>query len=208
MIRQTAIVVSALSLLVTAGCNRADGNNMASANKTAPNTAAPAANASANAASSAAPSQTQMRLALSPGGLEAMDPQGRVSPLNFGGPVAQAIDGLTRMFGAPSGDNVNTDCGAGPTRIVQWSNGLRILGQNDQLQGWEIDRPGIAALGDLQVGMTRAQLDANQASYEQTSLGTEWTVGDGDVTVSGLLSDATPGATVTHMWAGLTCHMT
>ena len=207
MIKQSVTILVTLSLCLAAGCNRGAGN-AAAANKAAPaNAAAPAANAGANAAAPA-PAAGGVRLALAPNGLEAIEPGGRNSPLNFGRPVAEAVDGLTRMFGAPSGDSMNSDCGAGPTRIVQWSNGLRILAQNDQMQGWEIDRPGINALGDLQVGMTRAQLEANQASFEQSTLGTEWTVGDGEATVGGLLSDNTPAATVTHMWAGLTCHMT
>lgn len=206
MMKQSAILLATVSLCLFAGCNRGAGNN-AAANKAAANAAAPAANASAEAAASA-PAATLPTLALTPAGLEARDAGGRVSPLAFGSPAGQAVQGLTAMFGAPASDSTNSDCGAGPTQIVIWSNGLRVLAQNDQFQGWEIDRPGISALGDLQVGMSRAQLEANQASFEQTTLGTEWTVGDGEVTVSGLLSDNTPAGTVRAMWAGLTCHMT
>lgn len=202
MMKRSATLLVTMSLCLVAGCNRGAGNNAAAANAAKANAAAPAANASVNAAT---PAAAQPRLALSPGGLEAIDASGRSSPLNFGSPVATAVTGLNTMFGAPASDNVNTDCGAGPTRIVQWSNGLRILSQNDRIQGWEIDRPGIYALGDLQVGMTRAQLEANQSSFEQTTLGTEWTVGDGEVTVSGLLGE---NGNVSAMWAGLTCHMT
>jgi hypothetical protein len=189
MMKQSATLLVAVSLCFVAGCNRSTGNN-AAANKATTNTVAPAANASVNAAAPA-PAPTQVALALTPGGLEAREAGGRTSPLAFGTPAAQAVQGLTAMFG--------------PTRIVVWSNGLRILAQNDQFQGWEINRPGIYALGDLQVGMTRAQLEANQSSFEQTTLGTEWTVGDGDVTVSGLLGE---NGNVSAMWAGLTCHMT
>jgi hypothetical protein len=203
MMKQSATLLVAVSLCFVAGCNRSTGNN-AAANKATTNTVAPAANASVNAAAPA-PAPTQVALALTPGGLEAREAGGRTSPLAFGTPAAQAVQGLTAMFGPPASDNVNSDCGAGPTRIVVWSNGLRILAQNDQFQGWEINRPGIYALGDLQVGMTRAQLEANQSSFEQTTLGTEWTVGDGDVTVSGLLGE---NGNVSAMWAGLTCHMT
>lgn len=202
MMKQTATVLITLSLCLAAGCSRGAGNNAASGNAAKANASAPAANGSSNAATPAAP---QARLALIPGGLEAIEPNGQRSPLNFGSPAATAITGLNAMFGAPTADSVNGDCGAGPTRIVIWSNGLRILAQNDQLQGWEVDQPGLYALGDLQVGMARAALEANQASFEQTTLGTEWTVGDGEQTVSGLLGE---DGNVRAMWAGLTCHMT
>lgn len=202
MMKQAATLLAAVSLCFVAGCNRGGGDNASGKSANVSNAAAPAANASGN---SAAPAAAGVRLALTPSGLEAIAANGQRSPLNFGSPVTSAIAGLTTIYGAPSSDDVNSDCGAGPTRIVIWPNGLRILAQNDQLQGWEVDQPGIYALGDLQVGMTRAQLEANQSSFEQTSLGTEWTVGDGDQTVSGLLGD---DGNVRAMWAGLTCHMT
>ena len=204
MIKQTGMVVTALALCLAAGCNRGGGNNAAAANKAVANAATPAP--AANAATPA-PAASQVRLELAPGGLDAIEGTRR-SPLAFGSPIATAVTGLTTMFGAPMEDATNSDCGGGPMRIVRWSNGLRVVAQNDQLKGWEINQPGINALGDLHVGTTRAQLEANQASFEQTTLGTEWTVGDGDQTVSGLLSDNTPNGTVTAMWAGDTCHMT
>ena len=49
-----------------------------------------------------------------------------------------------------------------------------------------------------------AQVGVAEA-FEQTTLGTEWSVGDGDQIVSGLLGD---DGNVRAMWAGLTCHMT
>lgn len=201
MMKPAATAFVALSLCLVAGCNRGAANNTAAAN-VVHNSPAPAANVSANAV---APAANGTRLALLPNGLEAIEANGRRDTLAFGSPVTTAIAGLNVMYGAPMADEVNTDCGAGATRIVRWSNGLRILAQNDQVQGWEVSAPGIYALGDLQVGMTRAQLEANHASFEQSSLGTEWTVGDGDQTVSGLLGD---DGNVRAMWAGLTCHMT
>ncbi len=185
-----------------AGCNRGAGNNATGANATVSNAAAPVTNAGNSAA---VPAANQTRLVLLANGLEAIETNGRRDTLAFGSPVTTAIAGLTSLYGAPASDNVNSDCGAGPTRIVIWSNGLRILAQNDQLQGWEIDQPGIYALGDLQVGMTRAQLEANRATFEQSTLGTEWTVGSGEQAVGGLLGD---DGNARAMWAGLTCHMT
>lgn len=201
MIKQTTTVFAVLSLCLVAGCNRGAAGNGAKGNAAAP---APAANTAAANASAPTSPASQGRLNLVPAGMEAV--QGaRRDPLAFGSPAAEAVSGLTAMFGAPIEDATNSDCGAGPTRIVRWSNGLRILAQDDKFQGWEIDQAGVSALDDLQVGTTRAQLESNQASFEQTTLGTEWTVGDGDQTVGGLLG---ANGNVSHMWAGLTCHMT
>ena len=183
--------LAVLALSLTAGCNRGAGNTASGSNVTVGNASAPAA--------------AQARLVLLANGLEAVGANGGRDTLSFGGPVAGAVTRLTGLYGAPASDDVNTDCGAGPTRIVIWSNGLRILAQNDQLQGWEVNQPGLYALGDLQVGMTRAQLEANRATFEQSTLGTEWTVGSGEQVVGGVLGD---DGNVRAMWAGLTCHMT
>lgn len=201
MIKQTSVVLITMSLCLAAGCNRGSANNSAKANS-----AAAAANASANAATPAS-AVNQGRINMTPGGMEAV--QGaRREALNFGSPAAEAVQGLTAMFGAPIEDATNSECGGGgATRIIRWSNGLRILARGDKFRGWEVQQAGVNALDDLHVGTTRAQLEANQASFETTTLGTEWTVGDGDQTVSGLVSDGA-GAAVTAMWAGITCHMT
>ena len=202
MKRQTATALLTIALCL-GGCNRGGTANK-SANATAPKAAAPAAPATSNAA---ADPVADVQIVLTPTGMEARQ-AGQAERLNFGSPADSTVLIFTGKFGEPIEDATNSECGAGPTRIVRWSNGFRILAQNGQFKGWETDQPGLNALGDLHVGMTRAQLEGNQASFEQTSLGTEWTVGDGDVTVSGLLSDNSPNGTVTHMWAGLTCHMT
>ena len=194
--------LAVLAISLTAGCNRGAGNNAGGTNVTVSNAAAPAENKSGNAA---APAAAQARLVLLANGVEAVAANGGRETLTFGSPAAAAVTKLNGLYGAPASDDVNSDCGAGPTRIVIWSNGLRILAQNDQLQGWEVDQPGLYALGDLQVGMTRAQLEANRATFEQSTLGTEWLVGTGEQVVGGLLGD---DGNVRAMWAGLTCHMT
>lgn len=201
MMKPAATALVALSLCLLAGCNRDAAGDAAVANVTVSNAAAPDTNSAANVSAPA----NQARLALLANGVEAIGPTGGRETFTFGSPITAAVSGLSSRFGAPATDEVNSDCGAGPTRIVIWSNGLRILAQNDRLQGWEIDRPGIYALGDLQVGMTRAQLNGNRATFEQSSLGTEWLVGTGEQVVGGLLGD---DGNVRAMWAGLTCHMT
>jgi hypothetical protein len=208
MTRRTTAVLVSLSLCLAAGCNRGSNNSAGAGNKGA-NAAAPAANASTNTGATAAtPGASQARLSLQPGGLEA-EAAGRKSPLNFGSSISEALTGLTAMFGPPLEDATNSECGGGEAvRIIRWSNGLRILAQGDRFLGWETDQPGLSAPGGLHVGMTRTELEANPSTFEQTSLGTEWMVGDGEVNVRGLFSDNTPGARVTHMWAGITCHMT
>lgn len=202
MMKQAATLLATVSLCLVAGCNRGSGNNASGASANVSSAAAPAAKASGN---SATPVAAQARLALTPSGLEAIAANGQRSPLNFGSPLAEAIQALTGMIGAPSGWDAYVACGSGADRIEHWSNGLRIISQNGRVVGWEVEQPGLYALGDLQVGMTRVALEANQASFEQTTLGSQWTVGDGDQTVSGLLGE---DGKVTRMWAGLTCHMT
>lgn len=208
MIKRSGIVLVGLSLCLAAGCNRGAGNNGAKAANTA------TANAAAAAANSAAPAgqpRSQATLGLAPEGLQAIDTHsGSTRMIAFGTPIDDALRGLTGLIGAPANDATNSECGAGPTRIVQWNNGLMVLAQNNQFQGWMIDQPSITMMNGIGVGSTRAQLDqAFNPEVEQSTLGTEFSfgdVGEDGYATGGLLSAEGGDGRVTAMWSGLTCH--
>lgn len=213
MIKPAATILLTLSFCLTAGCNRSDGEassrNSAAGNSSA-NAAAPAEANSANAAApAAAGGQGGVKLALDSEGLRAVEgPNGRTSLLAFGDPVDQAIAGLNIIFGsAPSDDGTNEECGGGAARIVQWNNGFSILAQDGKLAGWEAQQAGPTTTNGIGVGSSRAQLDgAFQPTVEQSTLGTEFRIGEDEGAIGGLLSADGPQGRVTSLWAGFTCH--
>lgn len=210
MIKQSTAVLVTLSLCLAA-CNRGDGNaSSSSANAAAANDSAAAAPAPAGNKAAAA---TGVALALDGEGLRAVEEEnGRTSLLPFGSPVEQAIDGLNRIFGAaPTDDGTNDECGGGgqpgTTRIVQWGNAFRILARDGKFTGWEVREPPHGTMNGIGVGSTRAQLDeAFDPSVEESTLGTEFTTGEGEDAIGGLLSAEGADGRVTSMWAGDTCH--
>ncbi len=211
MIKQSGAL--ALVLLAAAGCSGSNGgNDSAKAGAvTVNNAAAPAApvggQAPGNAAATAA-APRDTALALTSEGLQAVDAQsGRTSMIAYGRPMDEVIGAVSRITGErPTGDSVNNDCGAGPTRIVQFGDGLSLLGQEDRFAGWSVDEAGHTTLNGIGVGTTRAALVESQARVEQSTLGTEWGIGEGENALGGLLSDDSPNGRVTALWAGLTCH--
>lgn len=203
MIRQSATIALALTLCLAPGCNR-DGGNKASNGANA----APANSATGNA-SAAKAHDSGVVLALDPEGLRAIQTaSGSTRLLAFGSSVDDAVRGLNVMFGSsPSEDGTNSECGGGPARIIQWSNGFSILAQDGKLAGWEVSQAGPTTMNGIGVGSTRAQLDeAFEPKVEQSSLGTEFSAGDGEQAYGGLLSGDGPDGRVTAMWAGFTCH--
>ena len=209
MMKQSAAVLLTVSLCLAA-CNRTEGGNKAKAAVT--NNSAAAAPAAGNTSKAAAPAQAaeaQAALALDSEGLRAVETaSGRTSLLAFGSPANDAVEGLSRIFGArPSQDGTNSDCGAGPTRIVQWANGFSMLAQDDKLAGWDTDKPVASTMNGIGVGSTRAELDeAFDPQIEEDTIGLGFTIGEGEDVMGGYLSGPGPEGRITSMFAGLTCH--
>lgn len=210
MIKQ--IAGAALALCVVCGCSGSGGNESGAnvtgvATSGAAGTGPPSAADQAPKAITTAPARA-VALALTGGGLQAVDAHtGRTSTIPFGRPLAEVIAAVSRISGEQvTGDGVNEECGAGPTRIVQFGDGLSLLGQEDRFSGWEVDETGHTTIDGIGVGSTRAALAAALPRVEPSTLGVEWTVGEGEEALGGLLSDDSPKGRVTAIWAGLTCH--
>ncbi len=141
-------------------------------------------------------------------GLRFVNPiTGAARPLAFGTPQAQTLAALTAALGAPRTTGTNAECGAGPLGFATWADGLSLAFARGAFAGWYVDGRAAEArrfttMAGLGIGTTRAELnDAYEVRVGPTSLGTEFTVGE----MGGLLTNATPEATVTDLWAGTTC---
>ena len=137
------------------------------------------------------------------------NPGGRGTGLNvaLGRPQAEVIATLTQFRGAAPTVSENSECGAGPLTFARWGDGLSLLFQDGALAGWaagdETPR-GFKTLTGIGVGSTVAELRAAHPAVEvaTNSLGPEFGADD----VYGLATGSGPNATVTHLWAGVSCN--
>lgn len=142
-------------------------------------------------------------LALRPDGLDAS---------TFGDAAAPVIAAATALFGAPTTDSVNQECGAGPLRLVNWAQ-LRLVfrPEGGPFAGylWQAQAPAAATGTGVRVGSTVVELRAAYptVNVRSDSLGPEWTVmlGSPQRFLAGFLTATEPGGTVTRIYAGTTC---
>lgn len=181
----------------------------------------PAAPAAFVAPSASAPTQVPHTPAATPAGYaptEALlgndgltfpNPGGRGTGLNidFGRPQAEVIATLTQFRGTAPTVSQNSECGAGPLTFASWGDGLQLLFQDGTFAGWaagsETPR-GFTTGSGIGIGSTLDQLRAAHPGIEVAteSLGPEFGADD----VYGIASGTRPTATVTHLWAGVSCN--
>lgn len=148
----------------------------------------------------------QPKLAVDSEGLRwFLPPNGSARPLVFGATEADVLASLEAVRG-PADKGVNQDCGAGPVRYANWSDGLSLVFQNGEFAGWGLDSRAsgkIATANGVGPGVTRTVLadSFGSVTVERTSLGVEFAAGN----IFGVLDGAGPGAKITDMWAGVSC---
>lgn len=129
---------------------------------------------------------------------------GAARPITFAAPRAQVLAMLD--FRGRPGTGRQADCGAGPLDFAAWPDGLKLYFQRDKFVGWAVDGRGIGALATaagIGPGSSRAALsDAYAATFSKTTLGTEFAAGG----VFGLLDGPGMTATISDMWAGVSCN--
>ena len=190
IVSRTALAL--VALMAVAACDRS----------ATPAPAEPATPAVTPAAE--APGMPDGGLAIEAEGLRLFDDTGAARAIPFGTPQATAIAAVAASIGGAAPEvTTNEECGAGPTQFAEFSNGLQLLFQNDQLQGWFVDEAGVTTVDGMGVGSTRASIEGSRTveMQEDSTLGAEFSSGD----VGGFLTDATPQGTVTSLSAGLTC---
>lgn len=173
----------------------------------APAVADPAAPAAPAPATGAAYAPTEALLAST--GVTFPNPGGRGTGLEvgFGRPQAEVIATLTQFRGAAPSVSQNDECGAGPLTFAAWDDDLQLLFQDGALAGWAAGSGtprGFKTIKGIGIGSTLAQLRAAHPGVEvaTNSLGPEFGADD----VYGLASGTGPGATVTDLWAGVSCN--
>ena len=167
----------------------------------APQSAAAAENESAGSANSAAPAERpQLRLAANGLAVTGAQP-GRI---DFGMARADAVARVRAVLGAPTGSEDNDECPAGPMQFTSFGD-LTLNFQDGRLAGWSYDAPGNPPLrSDSGIGIGTARSGLRGAEFGESTLGMEFGIGE----MGGLMSDDSPSATVTNLWAGVVCQFT
>lgn len=120
--------------------------------------------------------------------------------LAFGTPRDQAVATAEKAFGAPTGEEHNSECGEGPMDFVRFRD-LSLGFQDGRLAGWLLRgrMPSLRTEGGIAIGAPKSAL--GQAAIDmESSLGPEFDVNG----VGGLLDEKE--SEVVALWGGLACH--
>ncbi|MBD3728417.1 MAG: aspartate-semialdehyde dehydrogenase [Sphingomonadales bacterium] len=135
--------------------------------------------------------------ALNAGGISIAGAKGDIQ-VAFGTARAAAEVALVPLLGEPKSRDHNDECGAGPMDFSHYGT-LTLNFQDDKFVGWSAN--GAPWLP----GETRGDLAAQVKMQDDSTLGEEFVMGEGNAIVSGLFDGEGAGAKVTDLWAGTGC---
>jgi len=205
-------LVLTLALILFAACapqRPSDATNEAprdvSAATPAQRPPSPAPTSTPTPAPAETPARATPALALDGEGLRLFNRvSGAARPIAFATPRGQTLAMLE--FRGPPTIGTQTECGAGALDFAAWPDGLKLYFQRDKFVGWAVDgriKGTLATAAGIGPGSSRAALsDAYAATYSTTTLGTEFAAGG----LFGLLTGPRPSATISDMWAGVSCN--
>jgi hypothetical protein len=187
-------------------------NNAATANAAAAqpgNAATPAANGSA-----ALPPELQAKagrngqqLHLAEGGFTWGSPGlHHANTIEFGQAQADVTRALSDILGPPSRTGRNAECPTGAVDVATFGT-LDVHFQDGKFVGWVLDgqmNPVLETYHGLKIGQARGEIsagDGEETSFEQSSLGSEFSAGG----VGGMLDGSGPNAKVSTLFSGVTC---
>lgn len=118
--------------------------------------------------------------------------------IDFGRAQTGVIDTVSRLLDArPASIATNTECGAGPVTAAQWDDGLTLNFMEGNFVGWTTSDPSLPVAGGFRAG--QARLEMPTVSFQMTSLGSEFSLGD----VFGILDET--DSSVALLYSGVTC---
>lgn len=161
-------------------------------------------------------------LALTSNALQLVNKQtGTTTEIGFGMPIDQLTDIVNNVLQSKfSNIGINTECGAGPLKIVRWNNGLGLVFKEKKVkagepsldwffEGWYTNTPkpnttAPATIAGIGIGSSRAQMEeAYVIKVTKTSLGYEFATTSG---LHGIFNGGGKDARITFMWSGTSCN--
>ena len=146
---------------------------------------------------------------------------GSTSEIPFGKPLDQMIEIINNVLQSkPKTIGINSECGAGPLKMVSWNNGLTVVFQNKksesktpesnwQFAGWFVgsnskNSKEISTMAGIGIGSTRSEMEsAYVLSVSKTSLGYEFSTSSG---LFGIFDGPNKEAKIISLWSGLSCN--
>lgn len=146
---------------------------------------------------------------------------GSTSEIPFGKPLDEMIEIITNVLQSkPKTIGINSECGAGPLKMVSWNNGLTVVFQKKESEskssetnwlfvGWFVgsnskNSKEISTMAGIGIGSTRAEMEsAYVLSVSKTSLGYEFSTSSG---LFGIFDGSNTEAKITSLWSGLSCN--
>lgn len=193
--KKNLYAIAALALV--AACSKepapvAPTNETAATNSQVAAPAAPAADA-------------ELQLKLSPQELMVQSNDGSVDHVPFGTEKSRVLQLLAPALGSPIEQGKNEECGNGALDFANFRDGLTVYFQDGVFGGWDVEGRESAkytTTNGIAVGASRSDVESvGPILIQDSSIGHEFSAGE----LSGLLTTALPDATVTNLWAGVTC---
>ena len=131
---------------------------------------------------------------------------GSAVELSFGAPQDAVVEQLTMVFGGPQ-FATNEECGAGPITFATFGD-FAALFQDESFAGWSVtgpsERADFTGPDGVTIGMAGTDLRklATYDAFQDSTLGEEFMLGDGEMAVSGLVEDNQ----VATLWGGVSCN--
>jgi hypothetical protein len=167
--------------------------------------------------SPAANQESKAVLVLSSNELRYVDRKtGSSKEITIGTPEYILLNVINRLLSMkPSSVGINSECGAGPLKMLTWNNGLTVLLKENKTSttwnfvGWsmspgKIENPKMTTMANVGIGSTREEMESTYSlQVGKTSLGYEFSTGSGGL--YGIFSGPGKEATITNLWSGISC---
>ncbi|MBB3035169.1 hypothetical protein [Alteriqipengyuania lutimaris] len=126
--------------------------------------------------------------------------------LDFGEPQDMVVEELTMVFGGPQ-FGTNPDCPAGEITFATFDDFVAHF-QEERFVGWSVSGPSERAEFSGPDGVTLGMSEetvrelGTYEAFEDSTLGKEFMLGEGEMSVSGLIEDGE----VATLWGGTNCN--
>lgn len=146
---------------------------------------------------------------------------GSTNELPFGTPQNQLIEIINNTLQSKAvNTGVTAECGAGPLKMMTWSNGLTLVFQENNtksrepktdwlFEGWYMNGTDesskkITTMAGIGIGSTRAEMESvYEIEVKKTSLGQEFSTTAG---LNGIFNGVGEDAKIIHLWSGVSCN--
>jgi hypothetical protein len=100
----------------------------------------------------------------------------------FAAGQSEVVAALSNSLLAPTSEDTNEECGAGPVDFASFGSALTVNFQGGSLVGWILSEPAekVTVVGDVQIGTPRAEVEdiTGYVAIEGSTLGEEFALGD------------------------------